>query len=75
MSWSEFDFFPTFWSHVTYLITWVRVNLNSGSSAAVGEPGAGVVLPQVAGGEVHLGDGDDDGDLDEGDGDDDGDGD
>ena len=39
---------------MTYLITWVRVNLNSGSSAAVGEPGAGVVLPQVTGGEVNL---------------------
>ena len=34
--------------------TWVGVNLNGGGSAAVGEPGAGVVLPQVAGGEIHL---------------------
>jgi len=30
------------------------VNLNSGCSAVIGQPGAGVVLPQVAGGEVHL---------------------
>lgn len=30
------------------------MNLNGGGSAAVGEPGAGVVLPQVAGGEIHL---------------------
>ena len=40
------------------------MNLNGGGSAAVGEPGAGVVLPQVAGGEVHLGDDGDAGDRD-----------
>jgi len=30
------------------------VNLNSGCSAVIGQPGTGVVLPQVARGEVHL---------------------
>merc|ERR1711974_331193 len=33
---------------------WVGVNLNSGGSTVLGQPGAGVVLTQVAGGEVHL---------------------
>ena len=47
-----------------------RVNPIVGSNAVVGEPGASVILPQIAGGWRPPGDGDDDGNVDHNDDDD-----